>query len=76
MSWERDYVEEQLIINKNKNKSMTLITTNGNALTLTVKDENFPLVLRTEVLIDLQKRTKEYVLTKTKSGAIAINEKK
>lgn len=55
---------------------MTIITTNDNALNLTIKDENFPLTIQTEALVDLQKKTKVYVLEKTKSGCICISEKK
>lgn len=52
---------------------MTLITTSTNALTLTIRDIDFPLVIETEVVRDGVKRNKKYSCEK-KDGGLVLRE--
>jgi hypothetical protein len=52
-----------------------IITTSTNALTLCIKDEDFPLKIQVEVLTALGKKQKEYILLKTSTGALKMETK-
>ena len=55
---------------------MTILTTQTNALALTIRDEDHPITLRSEVKLPSgEVVTKEYLIIKTKSGAIAVMSK-
>jgi hypothetical protein len=53
-----------------------LITTSTNALSLIIKDGDFPLRIETEVETPLGKQKKIYILSKTDTGALKMEVEK